>query len=245
MNYIFGKWRFSPGVLSSLLTVVFISLFVFLGIWQLNRAEYKRNLHAEFEEQLAAPEINFNNAGYGEQTESLLWRRAKITGHFIESKQVLLDNQVMNGEPGYFVYTPLQVDGLDKWLLVNRGWVSAGNDRMLPPSLQQTDSIVTVNGVIKQVPKTGLLLKEVSPEKITEEMLLVQRIDLSELESVLSKNLYPFILRLDAESDHGYAREWQIPGSGEAVHMGYAFQWFAFAITLLIIYLVLNIKKVY
>ena len=55
--------------------------------------------------------------------------------------------------------------------------------------------------------------------------------------------LYPYIIRLSPESNHGYIRNWQLQNSGENVHVGYAFQWFAFAATLFVIYFVMNIKK--
>jgi cytochrome oxidase assembly protein ShyY1 len=50
-------------------------------------------------------------------------------------------------------------------------------------------------------------------------------------------------MRLSSESKHGYTKKRQSHNSGENVHMGYAYQWFAFAITLLAIYLIINIKK--
>jgi len=71
----------------------------------------------------------------------------------------------------------------------------------------------------------------------------VQRLNINEVAELTKTKLLPYIVRLEPESEHGYRRQWQLPGSGVSVHNGYAFQWFAFATVLLIIYLVLNIKN--
>jgi len=42
----------------------------------------------------------------------------------------------------------------------------------------------------------------------------------------------------------GFVRNWPPPGERITMHLGYAYQWFGFALTLLVIYIVLNVKKV-
>ena len=100
----------------------------------------------------------------------------------------------------------------------------------------------TNKAIIKEIPKTGLLLKELPPEEMKNGFYRVQRIDLAELEELTSTKLLPYVIRLSPESEHGYYRKWPLPGSGEDKHNGYAFQWFAFATVLFIIYFLLNIK---
>ena len=244
MNLIFGKWCFKAGLVPSILALLFFSLFVSLGFWQLDRAEYKKTLYSEFLKQYAVPatdikEIYDNKNSY----QNALWKKFKATGNFLESVQILLDNQVAKSETGYYVYTPFKPEGGTEWILVNRGWVAAGVDRSIIPEMKRTDRVVDIYGVIKDVPRTGLLLQDAAPEKMSKNVYRVQKIDVAKLEQVLNIKLKPVILRLEPESEHGYLKEWRIPGSGEEVHLGYAFQWFAFAATLLIIYLVLTIRK--
>jgi surfeit locus 1 family protein len=38
-------------------------------------------------------------------------------------------------------------------------------------------------------------------------------------------------------------QEWTLPGTGEEKHYGYAFQWFSFAIAVIIIYLIMGFKR--
>ncbi len=57
--------------------------------------------------------------------------------------------------------------------------------------------------------------------------------------------IQPFVVRLDPQSKAGgFVRNWPPPGERITMHLGYAYQWFGFALTLLVIYIVLNVKKV-
>lgn len=246
MKLILGKWQFKAGLIPSLLALFFFSLFISLGVWQLHRAEYKRTLYADFLKRNAAPAVNIEEI-YRDinEKEKILWRQVKATGTFNEDTQILLDNQVERDEAGYYVYTAFKPEGIADWILVNRGWIATGADRSLIPELIKTNSLVNINGVIKDLPRTGLLLKESLPETLAKDVIRVQKLDLTEIEKLLNIKLMPVILRLEPESSYGYVREWHIPGSGEEMHLGYAFQWFAFATTLLIIYLVVNVKRLH
>lgn len=245
MKLIIGNWCFSPKILTSLLALIFISLFVSLGFWQLDRAEYKRNLYSEFENRQSSETVDFSlEKNYQLDKEDLIWRKLEATGEFLEQYQILLDNQVEDTHAGYFVYTPFKLYQNDLVVLVNRGWLLADTDRTVSPKLLFTNGVVKINGVAKEKPKTGLLLKEMPPEKMNETTYRVQRIDIEEIEELTNTKLLPYIIRLEPESEHGYIRKWRLPGSGENMHNGYAFQWFAFAAVLLIIYLILNVKKI-
>ena len=51
------------------------------------------------------------------------------------------------------------------------------------------------------------------------------------------------MLQLDADADHGFIREWSDLGIPPSRHYGYAVQWGALALTALILYLLLNLKR--
>ena len=244
MKLIIGKRYFCPGLFTSFIALLFFCLFVFLGFWQLDRAEQKRVLFADFEKRQSSPvlKLDYTNISQFEK-EDLLWRPIEANGEFLEQYQILLDNQVEQGQAGYFVYTPFKLEQSNSVVLINRGWVSTTNDRQSSPELINTSGPVAITGVIKGEPKTGMLLKDSMPEKVTDNVYRVQKINLKELQDLTRTKLAPYIIRLSPGSKYGYRREWQPPGSGVSMHMGYAFQWFAFAAVLLVIYLALNIKK--
>ena len=62
-------------------------------------------------------------------------------------------------------------------------------------------------------------------------------------EKLLNIELLPYVLRMDPESPAGFTRRWKEPGTGEERNLGYAFQWFAMAIAIFVIYLILNFKR--
>lgn len=225
--------------------MVLICLFVYLGLWQLDRAEQKKILYAEFQNRQSSEAMDLNlEKNHKLNKEAVIWRKTEAKGKFLDQYQILLDNQVEDTHAGYFVYTPFKLDRSNNIVLVNRGWLLADADRTVAPDLVLTDSIVKIIGVLKEAPNTGLLLQETPPEKMEENIYRVQRISLEEIEDLTKEKLLPYIIRLEPESEHGYTRNWRLPGSGENKNYGYAFQWFTFAVVLLIIYLVLNIKKI-
>ena len=246
MKLIIGNWCFCPRLITSLLALVFFSLFISLGFWQLDRANYKRTLYSDFENRQSgqAIELGHGNAKLSDK-EEIIWRHVNATGEFLEQYQILLDNQVEKGQAGYYVYTPFKLEQSEHAVLVNRGWLSTGNDRTVSPEIIMTNGLVKIKGVAKEEPKTGLLLKNMPPEQMSNDVYRVQRLNIDEVAELTKTKLLPYIVRLEPESEHGYRRQWQLPGSGVSVHNGYAFQWFAFATVLLIIYLVLNIKNIH
>jgi len=157
--------------------------------------------------------------------------------------QLLLDNQVREGVPGYYVFTPFRLAGSGQYVLVNRGWVAAGPDRSVPPDINTVTGPVEITGIAKDAPFSGIKLDESTTETMTENLVRVQRLKLENIAGLTGKTLLPYVVRLAPESDHGFVREWQLPGSGEDRHLGYAFQWFALAATLVLIYLLVNLKK--
>jgi len=53
----------------------------------------------------------------------------------------------------------------------------------------------------------------------------------------------PGVLLLDAAEPDGYLRDWRASDFGPERHLGYAFQWFALAVTLVILYLAWSFRK--
>ncbi|MGH8120862.1 MAG: SURF1 family protein [Gammaproteobacteria bacterium] len=240
-----GAWHFTPGLWPTAATLVLLSLFVALGFWQLDRADQKSRKHGEFVLRQSEHALDLNDpVTLRRNKEELLWRRAQARGHFDNEVHILLDNQVLRGKAGYFVYTLFLVTPGDHWLLVNRGWVPLGKDRGVAPLLETPAAEIKIVGVINDVPATGLVLGDAPAEALTRTIYRAQRIDLDEIARQRGHKLLPFVLALAPESGHGFIRHWQLPGSGREKHLGYAFQWFLFAAILVVIYLAVNIKKI-
>ncbi len=239
-----GRWLFAPGLWPSVITFLVLPTLVSLGFWQLDRAEQKQELHEQFLSHRSADSIDLNlNRAIRETKSEIMWRHIRLTGQFEKQTHILLDNQVVRQEPGYFVLTPFRLAGEETWLLVNRGWLPAGTDRSVVPVIDTSEGEIELIAIATDVPVTGLLLGDKTFEQMNDEIVRAQRINIEEISELTGHKLLPFIARLEPESSHGFAREWIMPGSGEERHLGYAFQWFALFLTLLIIYLVVNTKR--
>jgi surfeit locus 1 family protein len=240
----FAFWEFTPSLWPTLAALLVFPLFLYLGFWQLDRADQKLTLHHEFESRQAESVISLNNEDALQNNfDELHWRKVTIEGVFSRDINVLLDNQVQRGVAGYFVYTPFKINDQDTWVLVNRGWVPVGASRDNAPEINAVEEVLLIVGNIKSPPETGILLAENIVEPLNERTVRVQKLELSGIEEALNLEFLPYVVRLSPESTAGFARSWKAPGSGEEKNLGYAFQWFAMATAIFVIYLVLNIKR--
>ena len=245
INIRIGNRRFAPGLWPSLITVLLFPVLVALGCWQLDRAGQKRALYEQSVRHGTEAVLNLNSAGAVKENKTeMMWRHILATGQFDPGTQILLDNQFSNaGEPGYLVLTPFRLTGENSWFLVNRGWIPMGADRNVLPSINTPAEEITIQAVVTDVPVTGLFLGDKAIETLPDGAYRAQRIKIEEIAPLLKHDLLPYVLRLESDSPHGFVREWIMPGSGEEKHLGYAFQWFALAATLLTIYFFVNLKK--
>ena len=236
-----GVGRFRPGLLPTALTLLLLVILGKLGFWQLDRAQQKESLREQvvtkqnLEPLLSVPVESENSS-------ALHWRRASLKGVFKADIIFLLDNQVYQGRAGYFVYSVLEIDG-NKNLLVNRGWIKANPDRKIVSIPNLEGSTEALSGIIKAPPATGWLLAEGTDEILDKGIVRLQHIDPVALNDHYQLNIAPYIFRLDEDSPLGFTRDWTEPGFGKDKHLGYAFQWFAMAIALLIIYIVVNTDR--
>lgn len=240
-----GNRNFSPKFWPSLATILVLPLLIALGFWQLDRADQKRSRYEALVKRQSEAAIDINRDTTGiDNINGILGRKLIAKGRFDENIQILLDNQVMDGRAGYLVFTPFKPAGQDKWFLVNRGWVGTGNDREQLPVFVRTEGEVSVSGTAVDVPATGIHAGKIIDERLAPGVYRLQVIDIEHIGKLIGVMLMPYIIRLDPDSQYGYVRKWAKPDSGEDVNLAYAFQWFLLAITLLLIYIIVNVKKV-
>jgi len=233
MKLTIAKTEFQFSVFSISLYLVLIVLLVSLGFWQLDRSEQKQVfvnkqlLSADKEDLKLTDTIDLNKSRY---------RTTEITGYFESSKQFLIDNQIVNGRAGYFVMTPFSILGLDRSVLVNRGWVRLNKDRRVLPEIAIEETTRTIIGRINYFPSVGIRLKgaEIPTNSWPS---VVQVVDAKVLSEKLGYSLFPFQIELDKTMSDGYSRDWKnktiMPPEK---HVAYAVQWFGLAITLTVLF---------
>jgi surfeit locus 1 family protein len=215
-----------------------LGILLSLGFWQLDRAAQKRALLAEYTAGGTAARLRID-AGL-ESVDGLQYQPATVTGRY-DRRQFLLDNRTHDGMVGYQVLTPLRLSRSEAGVLVNRGWIPLGGSRGQLPELPVDDQQRTVLGRIKDVSQQGFTLGEEQPRDGWPYRVL--RVDTDHLSRELGYPLLPMQLLLDPDQPDGFVRDWRPLTFGPERNTGYAVQWFALAVTLLVIYLAVNLRK--
>lgn len=238
------RWKFRPGLLPTLATLIIIPVMIALGQWQLDRAAEKKRSHEQFQQRRALSVLRLN-AGDPEiwKYSVMKYRPIEIRGRYDAGMHVLLDNQVLNGSVGYVVYTPFLLEGEEAYILVNRGWLPADPDRTRPPEFETPPGVLSLAGVARQPPPPGIKMGDNTPEQLAADIVRLQRIEMEQMMQEYSGKLIPYELRLDPAAPTGFTRSWSEPGSGHDRHVGYAFQWFAMAAAVGLLYLLLNLRR--
>lgn len=195
-----------------------------LGLWQLGRAATKEALHQRIVQRGALPVLGAADLPSGAAAvDALVERRVALAGRWLSGATVFLDNRQMNGRPGFYVVTPLQLaDG--SAVLVQRGWVPRdGRDRTRVPDVAPTTAQATVQGRLAASPSRLYDFAGAASGPIR------QNLDLAAYGAEIGVALRPFaVLQQGAAVDAATAllRDWPEPQSGVHKHYGYALQWF-------------------
>jgi surfeit locus 1 family protein len=234
------KYIFKPSLWMTVATLLVMLLCVKLGLWQYNKAAAKQALQTQLSARQMEPSVALPDKI--SDLEKWRFKRVKFAGIYDTHYQILLDNQVENTVAGYHVLTPMQVAGSSFYVLIDRGWITGANSRALPvfttPQGQQE-----IEGDIS-LPAAKFFTLEAAPVADGKWQQVWQNVDMKRYSKLVPVALQPFIVRLDPKNEAGgFVRNWPPPGENVSMHLGYAYQWFGFALTLLVIYIVLNLKK--
>lgn len=236
-----GNKIFKPGLIPTIVFLLILPVLLRLGFWQLERAEEKQNLITAFEQRNAAGPVNLNhNNILGAESN---YRDAVVTGEYNISKQIFIDNKIHKGQTGVHVVTPLKIKNSDYSVLVNRGWVAMAKDRSRLPEIKTPTTELFLKGKVKISDKAPFTVGE-QFQSNKEWPALIQWINFADIEKKSGLKILPYIFLLDEDEASGYARGWTAVVSQPEKSLSYAVQWFALAFALIVIYIVVNLKKV-
>jgi surfeit locus 1 family protein len=167
------------------------------------------------------------------------YRNVEVRGEYLSEYTIYLDNKTYQGRAGYHVITPLRMANSSLHVAVNRGWVATGYDRsILPVIAAKTEGEMKVIGTVVS-PEIRTL--ELSDKLI--EGKVWDNFNLQRYQEVTGLEMQPImVLQKDTIKD-GLIRDWSKPDSGASKNIGYAVQWFSLAVTAIIIFIVLNVKR--
>lgn len=211
-----------------------VALFASLGAWQLDRAAEKDLRLERFasggDELVDLPD---------DATPVPRYQHVRATGRYESGRQFLLDNMTHDGQPGYRVLTPLIRDG-GAVVIVDRGFVAGSGDRSRLPGIAVDAAPRVVTGRADFLPRPGI---ELAADPGTGWPRVVGFPHIEDIGAALGREVHPQVILLDPQDDDGYQRDWQPPGIGPERHLGYAVQWFGFAVTAFVIWVLLSLRK--
>ncbi len=239
-------------VLGWVLALALAALFAALGYWQLNRMQQKQAMLDTAAQALDSTRTQpLLLASDPARARNYDW--AAGTGS-VGGATVWLDNQMRDGKPGLRMYCVLLPDDGVQGMLVDAGWWPLDGKRTLPAFGCPTQSAQAVRGLLAPPPSSGLVhgdaLVASGPQR-----WLATRLDLPAIARALklSAGLAPRVLRLDPVRKPGDAGAMLVPGQRDLAilpntitpqrHLGYAVQWFALALAVLVIASVLTIRS--
>lgn len=226
----------------SLLAAMLATAFSWLGFWQLERAEFKEQLFSGYQRAAGA---SAQAAQTVANVDRMLARApvpffaVRARGTYLGGRQFLLDNRVHEGRAGYEVLTPLVLsDG--GVVIVNRGWVPMGRSRQDLPEIQAPSGPIEISGLLSRFPRPGL---DIGPAVQGEGWPKIANYPTpEELRNVLGRPVAAGMLLLNPGLPGGYRRDWEPRVMGPMRHYGYAVQWFALALTVIVIWAVLGYR---
>lgn len=215
------KW-----LVGHVIVVAVAALFIFLGLWQLDRHEQRTSHNALVSERMSVAPAELDEVGGAE--EGLAYRRVSLSGRYLAEEEVLLTPRAWQGQAGHHVLTPLITDD-GHAILVVRGWV---------PFALDTPPIAETSPPDGQVRVTGLLFPDEPPVRFAPpipaegHLTSVSRVDVERLQRQIEAPLRPYYVQLQeqdppAEGDAPLLVE--PPELSAGSHFSYAAQWFLFA----------------
>lgn len=224
-------------ILATVLVVIGVGVTIRLGIWQLDRLDARRAFNNRVLTAQAMPVLDLNSAEAGLDVFNMEYRRVTVRGYYDFTNQVLLRNQVWEGQAGFHVLTPLVLEGDRAAVLVDRGWIPAEGSDPEARRVYDEPGLVVVEGVLRRgqskpdfggVPDPVLEPGQkrldawniVNLERIAQQMpyLLLESVYLQQAPQA-GQSTPPYRSLSEVEITEG-------------PHMGYALQWFAFAVLL-------------
>ncbi len=238
-----GRVRFAPRLIPTLLVLLLLPVLLRLGIWQLDRAQEKRDLAANMATKASQEPMALDKAlalDNPDQTPVVM------LGQPLNDFFLVIDNQKQGKRLGYEILALFQVENYPQPVLVSRGWLPRQDFYQKVPQIPEfTDPIIKGNLYFSK--GANAVVAANAQWEAVDNCYLIGQFDMQTIKEKVAQMGYhiaPFVVRQQAELDSTFVRHWPLMASPPQKHTAYAVQWFGMALALLIIFLVVNSKRV-
>lgn len=218
-------------------TLPAFALLMGLSAWQWQRLSWKEGVMARMQQRMhAAPRPLADPADWpalaGGDYE---YSRVQTAGTFDHSREFLLFRPAGGPakQPGYDVFTPLRIDGAQRWIWINRGYVPEALKSPASRAQGQVSGRVIVAGVLRSPEDRSFFTPADAPAR----MLFYTRDPAAMSAAAKLLDAAPFSIDADETPNPG-----DYPRGGATVvnipnnHLSYAVTWFGLGLTLLGVY---------
>jgi surfeit locus 1 family protein len=233
---------FKPRLIPALATLVALVLFVHLGNWQADKGERRAAEMQQF--KVRAQQGAYLVGPTLLEPSQIQDAPVTVRGHYLPAQQFYIDNRQVDGKPGVYLVSPLEISGSQTRVLVNRGWLP-WSDRQSPlPTVATPGGELQLSG-IATVPSSKKFF--LMPEHRDERPNLWSRLDLERFTAQHSEPTQGFVIlqnpdNPDSATD-GLVRHWPEPEDRVAMHRSYSMQWYGMAVALVIFFCVASVRK--
>jgi surfeit locus 1 family protein len=235
---LFGKRLFFV----TIIVFFFVVVFGRLGVWQLDRLKSRRAFNAQVSEQMNANLLVLSKDNLELDFGQMEYRHIKVKGFYDHDQEIVIRNQVWVNqygvhENGVYVLTPLLVEGAKQAILVNRGWVPLEDSALENRKKYHEPGEVTVSGVIRLPHSEGEigLVKDPTLMPGQDRQDAWNFVNIEKIAEQTTHTLLPVYVQQSAdETWEGFPyRQEVFIDLTEGAHLGFAVQWFVFAVILL------------
>ena len=228
------KFFFKPVFWPTVFFVFSLIILVSLGTWQVKRLIWKNELISFYLKQSTNNIINLHKENF--VSEEIEYRKVRLTGKFLNKKEVHITGKTYEGNAGFHVVTPFLMQN-GNYVLVNRGWVSENYKEAKSRSFSLINEETSVIGLIRYPQKKGYFVPENEPDNG-----FWFTIKPAEIKKHLKIDKETFIIKFYVDALR-QEKKINLPiGIKEKInirnqHLSYAITWYSLAIVLMIIYL--------
>ena len=207
--------------------IICVPITISLGIWQIERANEKKLIIANYDKLLVSAPIAL-------QKNQMLnnWQPIETTGTY-EDTIVYEDNAINNGKAGFKVYHLFRNDD-GTFIFIHRGFIERNLIKNNLPEVEIPTEKKSIYGttLFKQN-NTFVKNIEESDSRIIQEFNASLLID--KYPMLKDKYLHPFLFNLDIRDVNKYQPIEKPVNMTASKHIGYAIQWFGLCAALIIL----------
>jgi surfeit locus 1 family protein len=229
------------GVLVTLLVFAVAAMCVRFGFWQLDRLQQRRERNSEVRERLHTPPETLISVP--RDSGGWLYRRVFIHGTFDNDRSIILPGRAFAGTPGAHVLTPVLLpDGTA--VLADRGWVPAADGASADLAALGLAVVAVDTAVVLPFPGQESRLGSPPAGGAARADSSFRRVWFA-MDELALRGQFPYPLGaihvrlLPASAAAALPLREPLPALNNGPHLGYAIQWFSFALIAIVGWLVI------